>query len=155
MKRISLTKDKYALVDDKDFRQLASHKWYFDITGYASRRLSKLEGRKLVRMHREIMKPEAGMFVDHKNMDKLDNQRKNLRICTKAQNMMNRNKTRTNTSGFKGVSWDKFSGKWKAQIKVNKKSVNLGRYGSAKEGAVAYNNAVVKYYGEFARLNKI
>ena len=151
MKRIPLTQGKFALVDDEDFEELNKHKWCYSI-GYAQRRISKT---RLLLMHRVILWAEKGQMVDHINMNGLDNRKNNLRLCTKAQNMMNRDKTRVNTSGYKGVSWDKYTGNWKAQFKMDGVSYNLGRFTSPKEAAIAYNNVVSELHGEFARLNVV
>ena len=95
MKLIPLTKGKFAKVDDADFEWLSAFNWYAkntrgpgDDSGsfYAAR--SERQGGKPVTiyMHREITKCPAGKEVDHKNRDRLDNQRDNLKNCTRKQN---------------------------------------------------------------------
>ena len=107
-----------------------------------------------VRMHREIMNAPAGLLVDHKNRNPLDNRRANLRLATHSQNMQNRGKFRSNaTSQFIGVCLVKKTGKWKAQIKHQKKYIFLGEFDSEIDAAKAYDAAAIKYHGEFARLN--
>lgn len=149
-----------ALVDDKDFDFLNQFKWSYVAMarGYAERRLPrtiKNKPGKLVRMHTFLLNPPNGFMVDHINLNGLDNRRENLRLCTKAQNMMNRDKTIRNQTGFKGVIWDSFCGLYKAQLKKGIKNYNLGRFKTAKEAARAYNEGAIKYHGRFARLNKI
>jgi hypothetical protein len=61
----------------------------------------------------------------------------------------------TNTSGFKGVIWHKQSKKWYARITLNYKRIDLGLFKDKIQAAIAYNEAAIKYHGEFARLNKI
>jgi hypothetical protein len=80
--------------------------------------------------HRLIMDAtETHETVDHINGDTLDNRRANLRIVTKAENGANRVKPHAcNTSGYRGVSYDKFSGKWAAYVSPNYSKKHLGRY---------------------------
>jgi hypothetical protein len=66
-----------------------------------------------------------------------------------------KNYKKNNTSGFKGVTWDKSRSKWKAHIHIERKIKNLGRFDSPEEAAIAYNEAALKYFGEFAFLNTI
>ena len=141
----------FALVDDEDYLKVSKYRWSVSLPcGYAERRIKG----KLERMHRFIMNVPKGFMIDHVNMNGLDNRRKNLRICTKAENMRNRNKTRLNKSGYKGVYLD-FNNKWKAQLKKGKKVFNLGRFNTKEEAAMAYNTGAIKYFGPFANLNKI
>src|SRR5687768_11145590 len=97
-KQISLTQGKFATVDDADFDHLNQWKWHFSHYGYARRTTSSRFGRqKFIFMHREIMQAPDGMDVDHINCNKLDNRRQNLRLCTRADNLRNRNKQSNNT----------------------------------------------------------
>jgi len=96
---------------------------------------------------------EASQQIDHKDGDPSNNRLDNLRVCTSAQNQFNRNITKSNTSGFKGVTWDKGWKGWKASIKQNGKSYNLGRFDSKQEAAKAYDAAAKIRFGDFAVLN--
>ena len=155
MKSITLTKGKLALVDDEDFEHINQFSWYYS-NGYAYRPLPRKTRKKpSISMHRLIMDDPAGKEVDHINGNRLDNRRSNLRICTKAENRRNLGLRSTNSTGFKGVCFRKDIKKYQAQITVNSKSVYLGYYPTAQQAAHAYNDAAVKYYGEFARLNEI
>lgn len=111
--------------------------------------------KKKFYLHRLIMNPRPDEYIDHINGDGLDNRKCNLRICTNSQNNANKGKQKNNKSGYKGVSWDKTRNKWKADIMVNKKTIYLGRFNVINDAARAYNNAAVKYFGEFARLNDV
>ena len=106
-------------------------------------------------MHRVIMDTELNMIVDHLNGNGLDNRRSNLRNCTHAENMRNRKINKKNRSGFKGVSYYTKDNKWRAMIKFNNLRIHIGFYIDPKDAARAYNEAAVKYHGEFANLNKI
>lgn len=88
--------------------------------------------------------------VDHRDGKTANNSWDNLRPATQTQNMQNRVIHANNTSGFKGVSWDRASGKWLAQIRVNNRNKHLGRFGSALEAHAAYCLAADKYHREFA-----
>jgi hypothetical protein len=71
--------------------------------------------------------------------------------------MQNRNQRiqKNNTSGYKGVSYHKRDGKYQAQISVNKKSIYLGLYPTAEEGAIAYNTYIIENNLEGFNLNEI
>lgn len=153
MKSIPLTQGKIALVDDEDFQELNKHKWYFH-QGYALRNIPNgFYKQKSLSMHRQIMKNPEGMEIDHKDMNKLNNQKKNLRLCSLEQNIRNRGIKKTNTSGYKGVSWNKSKGKWSSKIVFKRKQIHLGDFDDPENAAHAYDNAAVKYHGEFAKLN--
>lgn len=154
MKKIRLTSNQFALVDNEDFEMVNKLKWYASKTetGFRAQRVYKKQN---IFMHRFIMGAVKGQEVDHKNGSQLDNRKINLRFCTRSQNMMNIGRPRHNKSGFKGVSFEEFTGKWKAQIQKDKKNFNLGRFQEKVEAAKAYNRAALEYFGEFARLNKL
>ncbi len=156
-RKIPLGEGKYALVDQQDFYWVNNFHWCINGRGeqfYAVRNILTKHGKtKLVRLHREIMKPPAGLLVDHHNCDTLDNRRENLRLATPAQNMQNRRKRKNTSSQFIGVSFHKNSKVWVVQIVHNGKHIWLGRFDSEIEAAKAYDEAARKYHGEFARLN--
>jgi hypothetical protein len=133
MKKIKLTKGFEAIVDDEDFEYLSQWKWHISTNGYAMRKehihIAKNKyGHKIFRMHRVINNTPDDLFTDHINRDKLDNRRVNLRTVNKSQNGLNVGVGSANTSGYKGVYWDKFNNKWRAEIKVLGKKKCLGRY---------------------------
>jgi len=91
--------------------------------------------------------------IDHINGDKSDNRWANLRACTRAENLCNTHKLRSNnTSGFTGVAATP-NGKWVAQAKLRGGYTYLGRYKTKAEAAAAYDKAVLADRGEFATLN--
>ena len=151
MKCIKLSQGKEAIVDDEDFEYLRQFKWHVTDTGYACRK----DGRKNKYMHRELMGSPKGLQIDHINGNRLDNRRSNLRVVTVGDNRKNTGIRSDNTSGYKGVSWDKKNSKWKVAIYVNSKYVHLGRFTDIEDAALAYNTAALEYHGEFARLNFI
>jgi hypothetical protein len=94
----------------------------------------------------------AGMHVDHINGNTLDNRRENLRSVTHAQNLMNQKLSRANKSGFKGVSMDRSSGKWRAHITKDGIVRQLGYFPTPELAHEAYCTAAAIFHGEFARV---
>jgi len=87
--------------------------------------------------------------VDHINRVRADNRWDNLRHASHTENCHNMWSNR-NTSGVKGVSWDKKNSKWLAQISVNGKQMNLGRFATKEEAAAAHKSAAKVLHGSFA-----
>jgi len=139
--------DAQILVDKKDLKGIDLSSLSISSNGYAL-----LGGKKY--LHRIIMCAPEGMEVDHKNLNKLDNRRQNLRICSHSGNMMNRVKQNNNTSGYKGVCADKRRKKkpYKARITANKKTFCLGGFKKPDEAGAAYAKAAKRYHGKFARV---
>ncbi len=146
---IPLTQGKFAIVDADAYEFLSKWKWRY-VSGYASRRKYG-EVCTEVKMHRIIMDSPEGLEVDHIDGDPLNNARENLRICTHLQNSWNRKIPKSNTSGFKGVSYRKDSGKWRARIGIKMKRIILGEFATLEAAVEAYKVASVQYHGEFAR----
>lgn len=152
-KEIQLSQGKVALVDDEDYEELNQHKWCAmkDYKTFYAMRSIQLDGHQhTLRMHNAIMGTKG---IDHKNNDGLDNRRDNLRKATASQNSHNKSKYSNNTSGYRGVYWDRRNKKWRAQIGVNGKQRRLGYFSSALEAASAYDEAALELHGEFARTN--
>lgn len=89
--------------------------------------------------------------IDHINEDKSDNRICNLRIASRSQNMFNRGKNKNNTSGFKGVSFCKDTGRWMAQMSIYGKSLKIGRFDTKEEASRAYFEKAKELRGEFAK----
>lgn len=158
MKEIPLTRGLHAIVDDEDYEWLNRHKWCalkHKSTFYAVRGVGPRKNFSTVFMHRDILNPSPGMETDHRNGNGLDNRRCNLRECTRSQNNANQRSHRGSTSKFRGVSWCDHSKRWVAQLNHNGTRVLFKRFSTEQEAALAYNDAALKYFGEFARLNVI
>ena len=157
MKRIPLTKDHYAIVDDDDYPELIRYRWHLQSRGYAARnsRKGERDKRTLILMHVQIMRPRRGQLCDHVNHNRLDNRRVNLRRCNHSENQYNRKVGLNSTSGYKGVGFSKIFGVWRAHIVVRGRTIFGGSFGTAKEAAVAYNKLAKKHHGRFARLNRV
>lgn len=157
MREIPLTKGRIALVDEDLYDELSQYKWHCNSNGYAGRRVS-VEGRSVIElMHRRVMglRFGDGLMVDHINLDKTDNRVCNLRVCTHSQNQMNKVSRKGSSSKYRGVGFHKKSGKWMAAIRHNQVREYLGVFEKEEDAAVAYNEASMKYHGEYARLNVI
>ena len=87
--------------------------------------------------------------VDHKDGNGLDNQKENLRICTQSQNLGNRGIMKSNTSGVKGVHWDKNAKKWRARLGMNGKRKCLGLFSNIDEAKNVYIKAAKEFFGEY------
>ena len=149
-----LSQGKFALVSPEDYEFIMKWKWCFN-GKYAVR----IDGRKTVWMHRVIAERMGLKIddkeVDHRNHNGIDNRRENLRSATHADNQHNRPLSKRNTSGFKGVSWNKHRKKWVAHIKFNRKKIHLGYFTNKRKAAREYNRAAIKYFGKFAYLNPV
>jgi hypothetical protein len=151
MKEIKLTKGKVALVDDEDYEYLNQWKWCIlgcRHTIYAMRK--DKQGNTII-MHRLIMNTPIELDVDHKDNNGLNNQKSNLRNCTRSQNMQNIHRK----DNCKGVYFEKSSRRYMSRIRANKITIYLGRFKTQEEAAEAYNTAAIKYFGEFANINSI
>jgi hypothetical protein len=148
---IILSNGARCLVDESDSQSVQRFNWYQDGHGYAHTQ----SNYKFIKMHRLITGAKPGEEVDHVNGNRLDNRRANLRICSRTENARAFQKKRIGTSTYRGVSFCRPTGRWRAQITVNKKSINLGRYFSDADAALAYNTAALEFFGEFAVLNEV
>lgn len=162
-KEIIMARGITTIVDDEDYEWAKDYTWWSNVKRfYVMTRKHKKD--KWLYLHRMIMEKTHGdigkSHVDHISGNVLDNRRCNLRLCTRTQNMQNMGKFTTDThSKYKGVcylvSTQKRRKRWLAYIEVNKKRKYLGYFMTEEEAALAYNQAAVEYYGEFARLNEI
>lgn len=151
MREIPLTQGKIALVDDEDYEYLSQFKWQAVRDRglwYAVRR----SGYTHIRMHREILGiTDPDVQVDHRNHNGLDNQRKNLRVATRSQNIANTRRNRASQAGYIGV---RFSPRHKSKpYAVYCQHKFVGMYATAEEAARAYDVRAREVFGEFARLN--
>jgi len=155
MKKIQLTQGKYALVDDEDFEWLNSWKWFYRnaSNGYACRHSTKKDSPRLglISMHREILTLQNNQFCDHKNGNGLDNQRKNLRVCTLSENQWNTPKRKTNTSKYKGISYNKRDKVWTAMLRSQGKNLWLGGFKNKNDAIKIYKDTAHKLRGAFVR----
>lgn len=122
---------------------------------YAARTSYETGEKKLILMHRQLLGAATwGEYVDHINGNTLDNRKTNLRKCSNAENVRNQRPVRARKSRYKGVSL-KGRGTWVARITVQYKEIYIGSFVTEREAAIAYNEAAVKHFGQFANLNVI
>lgn len=157
MKEIELTKGKIALVDDADFEWLNQWSWgatraRTGRTHYAQRTVFVNERPKTVIMHRLIMNAEKGTEVDHIDRNGLNNQRLNLRLATRSQNMANQRK-QEGSSIFKGVTWTDKGRCWVSRIRYLGHLYTLGRFKLEIDAARAYDGKARELFGEHCAVN--
>jgi hypothetical protein len=158
MKIIELTHGNIALVDDTDYDYLMQWKWHtrFHKTKilYAGRTAWKDGKFSPILMHRIIMNvDDSKIQIDHKDHDGLNNQKYNLRICTRQQNLQNTSSRLNASSKYLGVSFDKKTSKWAAKICNNEKHLRLGSFFLEEDAARAYDAKAKELHGDFANLN--
>lgn len=161
-RKLRLTKDQCALISVLDYKDQHKHNrsawWNADTQSYYAKRDVKISGKRYSKMlqteiYEHVHGPlPSGKIVDHRNKISLDCRRSNLREADKSKNMCNSGKRRNNTSGYKGVTWDKRRSIWIAQIALNKKHYNLGDFATKEEAYAAYCKAALSLHGEFANL---
>lgn len=158
MIEIKLTKGKIAIVDDEDYELVSQYKWYpkkHRNTYYAMANGKYIKGERQnpIFMHQLVFPSTDGHIIDHINRNGLDNRQENLRFCTNKENTRNRVGQINASSCYKGVDWKKSNKKWRARIRVNDKEFHLGCFVKEEDAAQAYDEAAIKYFGEFAYLN--
>jgi hypothetical protein len=119
--------------------------------GYPS---GKIDGRRFL-AHRVIWAMHTGAWpvehIDHVNLNRSDNRICNLREASRSQNMCNTRIKDKNSSGFKGVSWDRRAKKWRARIFIQNKEMHLGLYVNIDDAVQAYRASALEIHKEFAR----
>lgn len=149
--RRRLPDGRYFQYDAVDAELVGAHRWHI-VAGYVQTEVGdrRRGTRRHLRLHRLITNAPAGVLVDHRNRNKLDNRRANLRVADRSTNGMNRSAQLNNTSGFKGVSLHKKTGRWRAYITVHKKTRHLGLFATPELAHEAYVRAAAELHGEFA-----
>lgn len=139
------SKEEPFYFDKEDYDIIKKYTWSYNPDKY----VVSFPFGKLIRMHMLVMGSDGSKDVDHINRITYDNQKKNLRICEHYENIIH-SKTRTdNTSGRKGVYWDKSRQKWMVSITANKKTIFLGRFDSYEDAVSARIVAENKFHKEF------
>lgn len=152
MRKIKLTQGKYALVDGCDYEFLMQWKWFANRVGntFYAIRSKKIDGKwKTIYMHR-VVAERMGLAlsgdIHHERRNGLNNQRRNLFDLTRKQHMEKGGLRRDNTSGVKGVCFDKCRDKWMAYIYHNGKHIFIGRFDTKRQAIKARKAAEKKYF---------
>lgn len=128
--------------DLSDYEKIKLICWSIAANGYL---VGWLNG-KCYSMHRYIIGNDCiGMLVDHKDHNKLNNRRSNLRVCTRSENITNS----YSSKGYKGVYWEKNRHKWYSQVYRDNKRIYLGAFTNFEDALKARKAAEEKYYGDF------
>lgn len=127
--------------DLEDYNKIKDHCWCKSNTGHI------ISGSKIL-LNRLIMNIPKHKVVYHINRKLIDNRKKNLKILTKSQSQKDNNISKNNTSGYKGVSWNKQNKKWEAYITKNRKRIGLGLYKNKNDAIEARKKAEEKYFGQ-------
>jgi hypothetical protein len=160
MKTITLTQGYVALVSDKDYtRVVNAGPWRALEDKRKDGSLRNVYAMRSVKrysqtLHRFILGLSGKGQADHyPDPNGLNNQRSNLRKANNDENSRNQRLSKANTSGFKGVYWNKNAQKWQAQIVCSQKHYYLGLFDSAEVAARAYDAKALELFGKFANLN--
>lgn len=160
MKIIHLTQGKVTFVDDEDYERLSEFKWYYNRRDNCAKCEVHVPGakrKKSILITHEILQTDK--WVDHKDGNRLNNQKFNLRECTNSQNQQNKTKTKRRTSSkYKGVHFHCLCNNWQANIEFQslfgqRTCTHLGSFATEEEAAKAYDEAARHHFKEFAALN--
>ena len=154
---IKTNKDIDFLIDDSDICLLDNRSWQINNCGYIEN-VRRINGKFVkTALHRLIMgvSDKKGVDVDHIDRNRLNNSRSNLRICTRRQNMYNKEKRADSLCKYKGITrlTQHKTPKWQARINLPDKRIHLGCFKTEEDAARAYDNMARKVFGEFALCN--
>ena len=145
IQQIKLSNNKQALINKQDYNKVKDFSWHQDSKGYVGASIRSGKKVKKIFLHKLILQPKKGFIIDHKNRNKLDNTRDNLRHCTHTQNQWNSVWNR-----LKGIR--KIGNKWRAEVWKDGANKHLGYFDSEEKASLAYNKAI-EYRGKFAKYN--
>ena len=134
------------MFDKEDYGLIKDYAWWENEQGYI---VTSIDGKN-IRMHRLVFPAGNGYVVDHKNRNRFDNRKCNLRIATKQQNNINRAAARSNRLGVKGVSFNKRQNRYEARICVGGRRIYLGSHATLDGAREIREKAEEDLFGEFA-----
>lgn len=139
------TKNIEFLIDKEDLEKVLKYTWCLSKTGYLVANINK----KVTKLHRYLLNAEKGTIIDHKNRNRLDNRKHNLRFCNKKENARNTSISKSNMLNELGIS-KTANGKYRARIMVDKKEVFLGSFYDIEKAKKARKEAELKYFEDYA-----
>lgn len=146
---VTVGEEDYPLASQFTWRPLRNKTTTYAVTWPKGQRKT----RKVILLHRLLLDAQSHEEVDHRDGDGLNCTRGNLRRATRQENCRNQRRNKANTSGYKGVTWDKNRSRWQASIKCDGHCIHLGRFTDPVSAAHAYDAKARELSGEFARLN--
>lgn len=150
---LAMPRGVVAYVDEADIPVLVRHRWYRNANGYAYTLVKRGRREVGVLMHRLILRAPTGVQVDHRDGNRLNNTRANLRLCNQSENSSNARKAAARSSRFKGVTCRRDRKGWRAEIMARGQRRRLGVFHTEEAAALAYDAAARELHGTFARLN--
>jgi hypothetical protein len=143
----------YSYVDKFEYEQLKSISWCKDTNGYAVGYFRLRNVDKHVIMHRYLLDAQPGEIIDHKNNNRTDNRRLNLKISTRSQNAQNSKRISEKESKYIGVSFDKNNKlrPWRSICK----GIWLGCFSLEEWAGFAYDECALIIFGADAKINNI
>ncbi len=133
--------------DLEDYNKIKNYYWQISTNGYIYNRTSE----EYILLHRLILNLSIEELTgDHIDLNRKNNRKYNLRICSMQENSFNRGLYKNNTSGVTGVFWDGRIDKWTAQIKYNYKNIILGYYDDFNEAVEVRKQAEEEYFGKYS-----
>lgn len=158
-RQIPLSKGLSAWVSECDYARVNRHKWHanrhrIDTNGieqFYARGWVKFDGvNKHVLLHKFVLDHWGIEQIDHRDLDRLNCTRSNLRIVSQSSNIQNQ--IPRNPTGFKGVRWQGGK-KWIATIGHLGKRIVLGTFSDPRDAALAYDLKALELFGPDASLN--
>ena len=141
--------------DKEDFEIVSQYCWSVDKSNGYIKTIDNINNTGKLYLHRLVMKCKKndGITIDHINRSKIDCRKNNLRTVTRSQNNMNMILRRDNTSGYKGVFYNRLTNKWEASISVAGEKIWLGSYKEFEDAVKIRKQAEEKYFGEYNIIN--
>jgi regulator of replication initiation timing len=142
----------FALVDENLFEELNRYPWSMSKWGYIVRTTLRHKTGQVIWLHREVLGLKSKLDADHKNNQRWDCRRENLRPATRSQNRMNQQK-QVGNSKYKGVCFVQRRNSWFMQIQKEGRRIAARYFKDEREAAEAYDELARKHFGEFGRYN--
>ena len=135
------------MIDAEDLDKVSKYCWCENDQGYIR---SNIGDRTYVLLHRFVLNINDKRIIDHKNRNKKDNRKTNLRITNKQQNAINCGVYRNNTTGVKGVRKSKNGERYVSYIGKDDRIIHIGTYDTLEEARQARVEKEIELFGEFA-----